>query len=256
MIRYFGISSTAWLVIFGAVSAASVSLGVTVGVSQLRSIRRQRASESLERLFEQWRQLSGDSRFLIHKMPSLSGANIVDRALNLAHYISEAEQGGKRRKNELLKLIATLRKLTRSLNDLGVFIERGVVVQEDFFRNYHTRLLEIVYLVEPFALLVSAASNKRWGLRLGRLRLAAEEFHRASALDAGNDVAVRGVVVLSGVPKRVQRPVWNQIRKRSFIPSSMKTKESVETAIKELRDLLIMEGDINLIEQILIDNEL
>ena len=235
--QYLGLSSTAWSLVFGGASTLTVVFGVAFGISQVQSIRRQRASDSLQRMFESWRAMAGHHRMLNRTMPMPTG-DIVDRAHALAVLIVDADAAGGEELRAMSDVLGVAREVIRELNDLGVFVERGIVVQRDFFRNYHQRIVEIVYLLEPLALLVSAASGNRWGFRLKRLRLGAERYNYRSPLDAHRSLNVNGVVVLRGAERRLARTNRIHWNRHPFIPTALTTLEDDERALADLVDRL------------------
>jgi hypothetical protein len=184
-------------------------------------------------MFVSWRSLGGQQRILSKLMPRLHG-DVVERASELAHLVVQADSTGGGTAQEMANLIQVARDVARNINDLGVLVEHGIVRQRDFFRNYHQRIIELAYLLEPLALLISVSSGNRWGFRLNRLRIAAERYHYQSEIDAHRTLNVDGTVVLIGRPRPLPRVNRYLPHRRSFIPRSTETRRRDEAVMSAL----------------------
>lgn len=190
--EYIGISSDGWSLFFGAVQTGAVVFGILFGTSQLRDLRNQRAKSSLETMLQEWRAGAQDRDRILSKLPAHDGP-IDSRVVALAGEILD-DHG----QENLPDVLAAARQVVNQLNDLGGYLERGSVSELDFFGHFHVRILELVYVLEPFILLVTVTRGTRWGIRLRRLRTGAERYHLQSLVHQRRDVIVRGVTVLEG----------------------------------------------------------
>lgn len=190
--EYIGISSDGWSLLFSAAQTGAVVFGVIFGLAQLRDLRNQRARASLETMLEEWRRSAQDRDVVLAKLPMHQGS-LDSRVIALANDILGHQGPG-----HLTDVLSSARRVVDQLNDLGGFLERGSVSESDFFGHFHVRILELVYVLEPYILLVTVARGTRWGIRLRRLRTGAERYHLGSTVHRRRDVTVRGVTVLEG----------------------------------------------------------
>jgi hypothetical protein len=240
---YLGMSPQAWSLIFDGLQAISITAGVAFGVYQLRDLQRQRRAASFEKMFGEWRENLPAQRKVLADMPMHNGT-LPERAVALAQEIAKVRSS--RNKNAWCGLSETLevaRDVVHSLNDLGAIVERGVVHQEDFFRQFHYRISELVYLLEPYVLLVSTVRNGRWGLRLIRLGIETERYHRSSKIDANLPLSVRNHVIVGTSSSSRISIASRIIPKHNYIPSRYETAEDVNALMREIERLLAAADD-------------
>ncbi len=243
MNEYLGLSTDAWKLLFAGLQAASVSFAVVFGAYQLRSIRRQRAALSLERMFAEWRTNLPAHRHIQTEMPLHEGS-VEERAFALACEVQQLRASGDENAwSRLHRTLEIARETVHSLNDVGVFVERGVVDQRDFFNHFHPRVVELAYLLEPYTLLVSTARGARWGLRLRRLRIGAERYHRAARIHAHLDLTARGQVILAGRHSPRRTRLGEVALRRRLIPKRHETSEEEDRMMERLRSMLESTGD-------------
>jgi hypothetical protein len=236
--RYLGITAGTWSLIFAACQAAAVIFAVAFGTYQLRSISRQNRSNSLDRMLQEWRANLPVHREVLYRMPLDSGT-VAERSLALARRIAIA-RSSKRKKawNDLHEILEAARETVHMLNDLGTFVEQGVVNQVDFFSHFHVRIIELVYVLEPYILLVSTVRGSRWGFRLIRLRIAAELYHRASKVHSHLTLVVRGQIAVTGrnTPHRLR---LSELRlRRHLIPTRYETASREDGDMETLSRML------------------
>lgn len=215
-----------------------MSFAVLFGVYQLRDLRRQRASASLERMFEEWRSKIPSHMRIEASMPVELGAP-ADRAAGLARYVWDVSRDEECPEwKELRETLATAREVVHSLNDVGVFVERGVVEDRDFFSHFHVRVIELAYRLEPYALLVSCLRGTRWGFRIRRLRLAAERYHRLSKIHAHLSITVGDHVLVPGRSRRRRTRLSGCRLRGNFIPSKFATANDEDALMSQVLKML------------------
>jgi hypothetical protein len=221
--EYLGLSFDTWSFIFGGVQAIAVVFAVVFGTHQLRHLRRQRAWDSLGKMLEEWRASIPDQRDVIARMPIHQGECAL-RASQLAqHLLSLCRSGSKRDHEECVALLTSARETVHALNDVGAFVERGGVDQRDFFGQFHVRVLELAFLLEPFVVLISACRESRWGLRVRRLRIGAERYHRTYRIHRSLAPTLRGHRLIEAKPHDRAWSGLREIRLRwRLVPSKEK----------------------------------
>lgn len=231
-------TSTSWPLIFDGVQTVAVLIGLIFGVHQLIDIRRRRYWESLDKMLQEWRSQLADHQEVLKRMP-LHDGSVEVRAVELAKLFVDVD-GSSSQYEELVKTLASARDVVHGLNDLGAFVERGTVNQLDFFGHFHIRIIELVFLLEPLVVLVSACRESRWGLRLRRLRAGAERYHCSYGIHRSLNVKVRGRIVLMGTSHPDLAPRWFralQLR-RSLIPTKEEFKDEEDRLMAGVRLML------------------
>lgn len=234
ILAYLGISATGWLVLSGAVQGLALTIGVAFGLAQVRALRRQKTNDSLEILLREWRRSANDRDHVLLKFPFYSGT-IDERIVALPRCVI-ATNGPEEAFSETL---AAGRRVVHALNDLGGYLERGAVSEDDFFGHFHIRIVELVSLMEPYLLLVSACRRNRWGLRLRRLRTGAVRYHRRSVVHHTFDVQVRDMTVLTGSAELARRSLVDLVWRSRMMPTKEQSADDDTYAISRARGALI-----------------
>lgn len=230
-------TSESWSLIFDGVQAGAVVIALTFGVYELSDIRRRRYWESLDKMLQEWRSQLSAHQEVLKRMP-LHDGSVEVRALELAKlFVAVGRSGSASDQEELAKTLCSARDVVHGLNDLGAFVERGTVNQLDFFGHFHIRITELVFLLEPFIVLVSACRESRWGLRLRRLRIGAERYHYAYHVHRALNVKVRGRIVIEGATEPDTLLPWVrdlQLRRR-LIPTKEECKDEEDQLMAAVR---------------------
>jgi hypothetical protein len=187
---YLGLSADGWSVLFGALQALAVVVALAIAAYELRNLVKQRRAESMERVITEWRRSSDVIARVMHDMP-MSEGTVRDRTTELARLIVERHEDP-----QLRATLMDAARVVEQLNDMGALVEVGAISQDSMFAQSHVRVIQLVTLLEPYVLLVSASEDVRWGLRIRRMERGARAYHQSRAMHAGRSVRVRGVVVV------------------------------------------------------------
>jgi hypothetical protein len=218
-------SADQWDFVFSAVQAASVLFAVTFGSIQIRYLRRQRSSDALERMFREWEKGRAHRRSLARNFPVLEGSD-DEKCVKLAEDVLECvDQSG-----NPPPWWTDARRLVHQLNDVGALLERRAVAPRDFYSQFHIRVIELVHMLRPLILVVSASRGSRWGVRLLRMQEAAITYHHNTGVHSSREIEVRGEVV---VPARTTDELTIPLRlySRRLLPSKERTQAADDRAI-------------------------
>lgn len=222
-------SSASWIAIFDGISTATVSAGVVVAIRQLVATKNGRLARSLNQLLEEFQKFADLEKYIYSNFPITIDKDLIVRTSSLSRQVIEAKNKGCNEWDVMNSLLRDAFRLVCKLNDLGTLVENGAVRQRDFFQNHHQRLIPIAYILEPFTILVSAVTGDRWGLRIGRLRKAAEVFHSENPLYMNDPVMMHGNILYQLEP--VNTKWWNfgkgKRRKKFITPASREDRSPV-----------------------------
>jgi hypothetical protein len=232
---YIGLSKDAWELLFSAFQALVLVFGIAFALFQLRDLVRQRSLASLEKMFEEWRAGESDRDVVLRSMPVFNGA-VEARCVHLATQLLSESAGGTPIAMLLGGALIAARATVHQLNDLGAFLDRGSVRQVDVFGQYHTHIMELVYLLEPYFLLVTICRGDRWGMRLRRLRSGAEVYHLNSPLHKSRTLRLRGEIVFS--PVGTARPTARRSRSRRLMPSPASCIDADDAALRSVSEAI------------------
>ena len=216
--------------LFGAVQTCAVVFGLAFGVAQLRDLGRQRGQASLEVMLEEWRRSYEERDLVLDKMPCHSGT-VPGRTAEFARVVCSMDHDDL----GMQRILVAARRVVHEINDLGGFLERGLVSERDVFGHLHVRIIELVYLLEPYFLAATVCRGTRWGIRLRRMRTGAERYHQRNPVHRHRTITVRGVVLLeaSGEPGLLER--LRRVRQKRLIPSKDAALEDDDAAIVAVR---------------------
>jgi hypothetical protein len=170
--NYLGAPASYWTFLFGAISTFVVVVGVPVAIVTLRQANSQRLTNSMSKLFDEYREAVFRESFrqVMERFPLLEGS-INERVAKFIDY------GRKSLNSEDMR---HARLVVNRLNDIGIFVERRSVREADFFGTLHPRIIEIGARLEMVILLVTARGESRWGMRVRRLASGATLYYRMS----------------------------------------------------------------------------
>jgi hypothetical protein len=185
---YFGLDKESWDLIFSVLNALVIIVGLPFALRTLRQSVRHQLNSSLTKLLEEYRSASfRDSvRHTISKFPVFAGT-VEARVRKFLEYGSE---------NLEQKDLEHARAVIHKMNDLGAYIDRRGVREEDFYGHTYPRLLELSARLEPLILSVSAARGFRWGMRIRRMRMGAYAYYRSSKLHSVRAFVIDGVTLV------------------------------------------------------------
>jgi hypothetical protein len=216
---YFGLDAEAWQLIFGAVQTLAVAIGVPYGIYQLLELRKERSMTSLEKMLDEWREDRAIRDIVVTGFP-LGGEGTAPvragRILEWMHGLRRVD-GAKPVPADVTTLLSNARLVVNKLNDLGSYVELGLVAESRFFPHVHYAIIRLTYVLEPYVLLRTALKGgNRWGMRLRRLRTAAERYHRRSPFHRRSAIRVRRVMVFTPAPKvsLLDRVPWRRLMPR------------------------------------------
>ncbi|MGH9194908.1 MAG: hypothetical protein ACRD1T_04115, partial [Acidimicrobiia bacterium] len=127
------------------------------------------------------------------------------------------------------ELFNDAREMIERVNDLGSYVELGIIEERHFFSQFHLSIIQLVYLLEPYVLLrTTLRGGSRWGMRLRRLRVGAERYQRWNPLHRTATITLRGTMVLQ--PDLARRTLV--LPRFRFIPSWQRFRTDDERALQ------------------------
>lgn len=207
-----GANQASWSVLFDAVQAVAVVVGIPFAIAQLRELNRGRRRSSLETMLPFWER-SGRARGIVLKQMPIYEGSPSERTLKFAKDLMTLVPA---RDVGFMGAVRAARVVINNLNDLGGFVERGSVHEDDFFGHFHISLVKLIYKVEPYILLENACLESRWGLRLLRIRSGAEAFNRREAIHHKRRIVLDGVTLVQATDRPVRQRHW--LRPSRLIP--------------------------------------
>jgi hypothetical protein len=227
-VSYFGLDKDAWDLIFGALNALVIILGLPFALRTLRQSVRQQLNSSLTKLLEEYRSASfRDSvRHTISKFPVFDG-NVEVKVRKFLEYGSKNLE-----KADLEQARAVIHKL----NDLGAYIDRRGVREEDFYGHTYPRLLELKARLEPLILSVSAARSFRWGMRIRRMGMGAYAYYKSSKLHSVRAFVIDGVTLIEQGRTPWYARGWQRVKKllgfHSYTPRAVRMVKADEEDLR------------------------
>lgn len=231
--EYFCLTADEWNLIFAAIQAVAVLVGVPYGLYQLRELRSSRSKASIEKMFEEWRKDPGPRDRVRAEFPMFGAGPASDRAGRLLQWMHDAQAAQATTSAPSPRIIAELlsdaREVIERVSDLGSYVELGIVEERHFFAQFHFSVIQLVFLLEPYLLLRTALrGGNRWGMRLRRLRVGAERYQHWNPLHRTATITLRGTTILQPDPSR---PLVVLPRLR-FMPDRQRFRPDDESAIE------------------------
>ncbi|MGD9704793.1 MAG: hypothetical protein AB7Q42_21300 [Acidimicrobiia bacterium] len=156
-VTYFGISADAWSLIFQAVSAVAVVLGIIFGIVQLRSLAIQGRFASVKAFQE-----------ILHEHSQLFN-DIVDS------FPIDADEKTLRELTDEQR--QTARKAVDAQNVIGQLIEEGLVDARMYFSLTHVQIIRVCHLLRPYTEWVESGQGTAYGRRIHRIAARAIRYH-------------------------------------------------------------------------------
>lgn len=216
-VTYAGFSKDAWDLAFGMVNLLVILVGVPIAVRTLRQSVLQKLNDSLARLLEEYRgaDFRDSVRHTIDKFPIFEGTTL-DKVSHFLEYGSE---------HLCEKDMLHARAVVHKLNDLGAFVDRQGVREQDFYGHMYPRLIELSARLDPLILAVSSRNGYRWGMRVRRLGRGASAYYSASALHSKRPFVLDNATIVAAGRTGWSRRVWIRIRGwfglRMYTPSAV-----------------------------------
>ena len=234
--EFLSASYSAWSLIFLALSSTAILIGIVMALVELRNARRLRTDNYLREMHHIWQRKKFKEAWSM-----LERAN-TPICGELGVRICRWEKGLDELSEDQVDIYRkNLVTVINGMNDIGTYLEKSVDAQKEFFGQTHNKFIQIVHVVEPFFIGVSAAQNTRWGIRLLRLRRGAIAFHRSSAHQRTKDISFGNVVIVSG---EIEKWPWyhkiytkmelcfrKNVLRRGYIETIRKAKKNDDTAI-------------------------
>lgn len=224
---YLGLTKDQWDLIFGAVNALVIVLGLPFALRTFQQSVRQRMNESLTKLLDEYRgvEFRDSVRAVIAAFPLFTGT-IDERIEQFVEYGRENLE-----RDHMLEA----RNVVHKLNDIGAFVEQGGVREQDFFGQTFPRVLEIASRLEPLVLCLSCLGTFRWGMRLRRLRLGATRYVKQSPIHSTRDIVIDGHVLVPKGRSPWRRRIYEGLRRLAGLNAYIPSKE--RAAAQDAEDL-------------------
>jgi hypothetical protein len=204
MPEYFGVSKDALqlilqgaLLAIQAVGLAFLVIGAMRALHELRSANAAASHRTLETMLKEWRSaeaVAARDRVLQH-MPLIVEDGVEEKIAAFAMHCSTVGQT-----TAFTETLVAARQTVQFLNDLGAYVENGVVSQRLFLGHFHLRVIELTTLLEPYVLYVTGQRGTRWGIRLLRLKAMGLAYHEANEKHRPLSISLRGSVLYT--PRR------------------------------------------------------
>ena len=197
--EYLGVSKDALqlilqagLLAIQAIGLGFLLLGAMRALHELRAANASASHRTLETMLKEWRSEDAvDARDrVLESMPLVVADAVEEKVGQFASFCAAAEDA-----DGLDDTLAAARKTVHFLNDLGAYVENGVISQRLFLGHFHVRLIELTTLLEPYVLYVTGQRGTRWGIRLLRLKAMALAYHEAERKHRPLTIRLRGTPI-------------------------------------------------------------
>lgn len=194
---YLGVAYESWQLIFQAISAAAVVIGVFFGVLQLRSL----ATQSRFTAMRGFQEILSDHAQLFNEIVETFPIDATSEILaGLSH-----EQ------------LDTARRAVDAQNLIGQMIEEGVVDARSYFRLTHVQIIRLCHILKPYTDWVEARQGAPYGRRIHRVGVRALRFHDMHPVYRNHEILITrpDCIVSIHKPASAQGPFiegWRTLR--------------------------------------------